>query len=93
MGKRGEGNEDHTVQGGGDPVEDGAPQVDPPDELQIVRRVVLVLDEVEYRLVQHRYGSFFRAFAFKIKPRVRGPRGEERHGGGDEEHASERDKI
>ena len=45
-----------TIQSSGNPMEDGTPEIYPPYELQIVRRVRLPFNDVEYRLVQHRDG-------------------------------------
>ena len=46
-----------TVEGCSDPMQDCAPEVHPTDELEIVGRIRLALNDVEYRLVQHRNGT------------------------------------
>ena len=43
-----------TVEGRCDPVQDCAPKVHPPDELEVVWRIRLTFDDVEYGLVQDR---------------------------------------
>lgn len=46
-----------TVKGRRDPVEDCSPEVHPTDELQVVGRVGLTFDNVEYCFVQHGDGA------------------------------------
>ena len=46
-----------TIEGSGDPVKDGSPQIDPSDKLQIVGRVRLTFYDVEYGLVEYGDGT------------------------------------
>ena len=46
-----------TIEGGGDPVKDSSPQIDPSDKLQIIWGVRLTLYDVEYRLVEYSDGT------------------------------------
>ena len=46
-----------TIEGGGDPVKDGSPQINPSDKLQVVGRVRLTLYDVKNRLVEHGDGT------------------------------------
>ena len=45
-----------TVQRGSDPMQDRPPQVHPTDEMKVVRWVVLLLEDVEDRLVKDSNG-------------------------------------
>lgn len=60
MGVYGKGRKDgyHTVQCSSDPVEYGTPKVDPTDELEVIRCIRLLFDQVKYRFVQHRNWAF-----------------------------------
>jgi hypothetical protein len=46
-----------TVENSGYPVNDGTPEVDPADEVEIVRRIGLALKDVKYSFIEKGNGT------------------------------------